>query len=87
MEIVDTMRKYWNGDNSASARRSLASAHLRAAKSHAQSGRFFSALAQFWRASRYRPKNLISFSAWSALFSSFALRLFNRWGSLSARLR
>jgi len=87
MEIVDTMKAYWGAANNTLARLSLASAHLRAAKSHAQSGRPGDALTQFWRACLYRPKTLISFSAWRGLFSSFALRFFNQSGRVSARLR
>jgi hypothetical protein len=87
MEIVTTMQAYWGGADTASARRSLASAHLRAAKSHAQSGRPGGALAQFWRAATYRPKTLVSYSAWTALLSSFVLRVFNQSGRISARLR
>lgn len=87
MEIVETMCAYWNGDNSTTARLSLASAHFRAAKSHAQSGRPWSALAQFWHAGTYRPKTLVSLSAWRGLLSGFALRILNQSGRLSARLR
>jgi hypothetical protein len=87
MEIVDTMQAYWGTANTTSARLSLASAHLRAAKSHAQSGRPWDALTQFWCAGTYRPKTLVSYSAWIALFGSFALRLFNQSGRISARLR
>jgi hypothetical protein len=87
MEIVTTMQAYWGSADTTSARRSLASAHLRAAKSHAQSGRPWGALAQFWRAATYRPKTLVSYSAWTALLSSFVLRVFNQSGRISARLR
>ena len=87
MEIVDTARAYWAGDTSASARASFASAHLKAAKSHAQSGRPLAALGQFARAIRYRPKNLVSLSAWGKLLSGLALRFSSRFGRLSAILR
>jgi len=87
MEIVDTMRDYWKGEDSPLARRSLASAHLKAAKSHAQSGRVLYALGQFWAAARYRPKTLVSVSSWGKLLAGFGLRLTSRFGQLSARLR
>ncbi len=87
MEIVETMRAYWAGSDNASARRSLASAHLRAAHSHAQSGRIWSALAQFTTAMKYRPKTLVSVSAWRGLLAGYAMRLVGRFGNLSARLR
>lgn len=87
MEIVDTMRHYWQGDRSRLARLSLASAHLKAAKSHAQSGRVLYAVGQFLAAARYRPKTLVSVSSWGKLLSGFGLRLTSRVGQLSARLR
>lgn len=87
MEIVETARAYWTGVNSDSARVSLASAHLRAAKSHAQSGRVRAALEQFGHSISYRPRNLVSKSAWRALISGFAMRYASRFGRLSAILR
>ena len=87
MEIVETMHDYWKDDPSPSARLSLASAHLKAAKSHAQSGRVLYALQQFWAATRYRPKTLVSVSSWGKLLAGFGLRLTSRFGQLSARLR
>lgn len=87
MEIVETMRAYWADQRDATARRSLASAHLRAAVSHAQSGRVGSALRQFAMSVRYRPKALVSVSAWRALLMASAMRLVGRFGNLSARLR
>ncbi len=87
MEIVETVRAYWAGDNSAIARRSFASAHLGAARSHAQSGRALAALGEFRRSISYRPKNLVSVSAWRKLLSGFAMRFASRFGRLSAMLR
>lgn len=87
MEIVETVRAYWTDAHSASARASFASAHLHAAKSHAQSGRFLAALDQFRRSIRYRPKNLVSISAWRKLLFGFAMRYASRFGRLSAKLR
>ena len=87
MEIVETMRAYWAGDTSATARASFASAHLGAARSHAQSGRVVAALGEFCRSISYRPKNLVSMSAWRKLLSSFAMRFASRFGRLSAMLR
>lgn len=87
MEIVETARAYWAGERSASARASFASAHLGAAKSHAQSGRVRAALGQFRRSISYRPKNLVSRSAWRKLLSGFAMRYASRFGRLSAMLR
>jgi len=87
MEIVETVRAYWAGTHSASTRASFASAHLGAAKSHAQSGRVLAALGQFRRSIGYRPKNLISLSAWRKLLSGFGMRYLSRFGRLSAMLR
>lgn len=87
MEIVATVQAYWRGERSASSRASFASAHLGAAKSHAQSGRVMAAIGQFRLSIVYRPKNLISISAWRKLLSGFALRYVSRFGRLSALLR
>jgi len=88
MEIVETMRAFWKDDPGApSARRSLAAAHLKASKSHAQSGRVGHAVRDFLAAARYRPKTLVSISSWGKLLSGFGLRLTSRFGYLSARLR
>lgn len=87
MEIVETVKAYWAGETSASARTSFASAHLGAARSHAQSGRVVAALGEFCRSISYRPKNLVSLSAWRKLLSSFAMRFLSRFGRLSAMLR
>lgn len=87
MELVDAMNRYWAGADTPAARASYASAHLRAAKSHAQSGRVVSALTQFARSIQYRPKNLVSITAWQRLLSGFALRFLSRFGRLSAALR
>jgi glycosyltransferase involved in cell wall biosynthesis len=87
MEIVETMRAYWKDDPSPLARLSLASAHLKASKSHAQSGRVLYALREFFAAARYRPTTLASISSWGKLLSGFGLRLTSRFGRLTARLR
>lgn len=87
MEIVETMRTYWAGETKGTARLSLASAHLRAAHSHAQSGRILRAFAQFGMAAKYRPKTLVSASAWRGLLAAYAMRVVGRFGNLSARLR
>ena len=87
MEIVNTVEAYWAGETSPSSRASFASAHLRAAQSHAQSGRPLAAFGQFARSVRCRPKNLISVSAWRRMASGFAMRFLRRFGRLSAMLR
>ena len=87
MEIVVTMRAYWSGQEQGSARLSMASAHLRAAHSLAQSGHVWRAFAQFGAAARYRPKTFFSISAWRGLLAAYAMRIVGRFGNLSARLR
>jgi len=52
-EIVDVMQRHWAGRSGAEVERSLATAHLIAAKSHAQSGRLAEAL-RHWRRSAAR---------------------------------
>lgn len=87
MEIVAAVQAYWLEDRSVSACASFASAHLNAAKSHAQSGRVIDALGQFKRSVRYRPRNLVSLSAWRKLLYGFAMQYVSRFGRLSALLR
>lgn len=87
MEIVETMKAFWQGEDSPSARYSLSRAHFKAARNHAQSGRVVAAFAQFLAAARLRPKTLVSVSSWRGLLASFLLRLTNRFGRLSALLR
>lgn len=88
MEIVNTMRAYWQNDTrNAPARRSIARAHYSAAKSHAQSGRVFAALGQFWAACRLRPRHLIQRSAWRGLGSAFLIHLASRSGRISGHRR
>jgi GT2 family glycosyltransferase len=87
MEIVNTMRAHWGEDQSPAARRALASAYTRAAKSHAQSGRPWAALKAYGASVKYRPKNAVSQSAWSSLFSGFAMHATSRWGRIAAKLR
>lgn len=87
MEIVAAVQAYWLDDRTATACASFASAHLNAAKSHAQSGRVIEALGQFRRSVHYRPRNLVSRSAWRKLLSGFAMQHASRFGRLSAMLR
>jgi glycosyltransferase involved in cell wall biosynthesis len=88
MEIVDTMRAYWQHDtHSDSARRSVARAHYSAAKSHAQSGRVLAALGQFWAACRLRPRHLVQRSAWRGLLSSFLIYRASQSGRITGHRR
>ena len=88
MEIVNTMRAYWNHDmSSTAARRSVGRAHYSAAKSHAQSGRIFAALCQFAVACRWRPRQLVQRSAWRGLISAYRLYRESQSGRVTGHRR
>ena len=80
MEIVHTMERYWGKESSTDSKRSLATAHLIAAKGHAQSGKIGAALRDWVHAIHLRPRVLINISAWrmlaSGLFRRAAFRIF-----------
>ena len=88
MEIVNTMRAYWNGDTrNPSARRSIARAHYSAAKSHAQSGRMLISLKQFCQACWLQPRHLVQRSAWRGLLSAFLIHRASRSGRITGHRR
>ena len=88
MEIVHTMRSYWQHDpGSASARRSIGRAHYSAAKSHAQSGRVLAALRQFVFACRFRPWQIVQRSAWRGLLSGYLIYRASRSGRITGQRR
>jgi len=88
MEIVTTMRGYWQGDmSSAAARRSIGRAHYSAAKSHAQSGRPLAALRNFLVSCGLRPRQVIQRSAWRGLLSSFLIHRASRRGRITGHRR
>lgn len=73
-EIVEVMERYWGSESGASASRSLANAHLIAAKSHAQSGRPWSGMRAWLTAMRKCPSLLAQRKSWSMLASGFLRR-------------
>jgi glycosyltransferase involved in cell wall biosynthesis len=88
MEIVDTMRAYWKDEmGSPRARRSISRAHYVAAKLHAQSGRIWASLSQFWSACRLRPIYLIRRSAWRSLWSGLRIHRASQEGRITGELR
>lgn len=88
MEIVGTMRAYWQHDaRSPSARRSVARAHYSAAKSHARSGRVLATFAQFWAACRLVPRYLIRRFAWRGLVSSYLIYRATQTGRVTGHRR
>lgn len=88
MEMVNTMRAYWNNDlSSASARRSVAHAHSLAAKLHAQSGRALAALGQFLKAGQLRPRQFVQRSAWRRLVSAFLIYRASQAGRITGHRR
>jgi glycosyltransferase involved in cell wall biosynthesis len=78
-ELVGVMRDYWAADSmTGDARRSQATAHVIAAKSHAQSGRVATALSRWRHAWRLDRKVACSRFALRALASGLLRRLYYR---------
>ena len=74
MEIVEVMSSYWGKQTGQKFRRSMATAHLVAAKSHAQSGRLNAFFTQWRSALRHRPSIILSPHAWRTLLSGLLRR-------------
>jgi hypothetical protein len=74
MEIVHVMRSYWRGQTGSAVDRSMAGAHLIAAKSHAQSGRFTASLAEWNAARRHRASKALAPAAWRMLLAGMLRR-------------
>lgn len=75
MEIVDVMTAYWGDQDNALARRSLSTAHLFSAKSHAQSGRYLSSLLQCKKSIAFVPYSIFYLSFWRTIASGLLRRL------------
>jgi glycosyltransferase involved in cell wall biosynthesis len=88
MEIVETMRAYWDNDTSTpSARRSIARAHYSAAKNHLQSGRILDGLRQFGMACSLQPKHIVRRSVWRGLVSAYLLHRESQAGRITGHRR
>ena len=74
MEIVSVMLAYWDGQIGAEVERSMAAAHLIAAKSHVQSGRLTSGFSQLLHAVYCQPSTIWSQAAWRMLLSGLSRR-------------
>ena len=74
MEIVRVMEAYWEGQAGKKVGRSMAAAHLIAAKSHAQSGRLSASILQWLQAVSCQPATLWSPAAWRKLLSGLSRR-------------
>lgn len=75
MEIVDVMTAYWGDQDHALARRSMSTAHLFSAKSHAQSGRYLSSLLQCKKSISFTPHSIFSIGFWRTIASGLFRRL------------
>lgn len=75
MEIVDVMTAYWGDQDHALARRSMSTAHLFSAKSHAQSGRTQPALIAAAHSIRLNYGQLVKSSFWRTMLSGGFRRL------------
>lgn len=76
MEIVDIMKDYWIGQHGTDVNRSIATAHLVAARSHGQSGRFIKSVTQWVAALVRHPSLLLSGRSWRFLVSAMFRRAF-----------
>lgn len=74
MEIVKVMAEYWGLQTGQNVDRSLAMAHLVAAKNHAQSGRFTYLIKNWWKAINYDAVISLSPQAWGRLCSGLFRR-------------
>jgi glycosyltransferase involved in cell wall biosynthesis len=74
MEIVQVMRSYWKDQTGSAVDRSMAGAHLIAAKSHAQSGRFTESLVEWNAARRHRASKALAPAAWRMLLAGMLRR-------------
>lgn len=78
MEIVNVMDGYWNGQSNPVASKSMATARLLAAKSHAQSGRIKESMVQFGKALRHQPTIILSLAPWRIYLSGLLRRALHR---------
>jgi len=74
MEIVKVMSAYWGGQTGLQAHRSMATAYLIAAKSHAQSGRFGAAIHCATLAVKFNRRLVFRLSFWRAMLSGMLRR-------------
>lgn len=74
MEIISVMAAHWAGQSAPEVGRSMAAAHLFAAKSHAQSGRIGAGFLQWLNAVWRRPATLLAPAAWRMLLSGLLRR-------------
>lgn len=74
MEIVNVMAAHWGAKVGSEVERSMAAAHLIAAKSHVQSSRLSACFSQWLHAVSCRPGILWSPAAWRMLLSGLARR-------------
>ena len=78
IEIVEVMSEYWGSQSGPQASKSLAKAHIIAAKNHAQSGRIMACLSECIKAVRYSPSMLWSSLAWRIVASGLLRRAIHR---------
>ena len=74
-EIIQVVSEYWSGVSGPEVKRALANAHLIAARSHAQSGRFVDSVREWCRAIKWRPLSGLSVAAFSTVLSGAFRRL------------
>jgi glycosyltransferase involved in cell wall biosynthesis len=87
MEIVEVMSEYWIGQTGSQVSRSLATAHMVAAKNHAQSERFTACLTEWKKAICQYPKILRSGSAWRMVTAGMLRRTIHRVRQATTRIK
>lgn len=78
MEIVEVMNHYWYGKSGKDVRRSVATAHLVASRSHGQSGRVALSIFHWCVAVLKYPVFIVSSDAWRNLVSGIFRRMLYR---------
>ena len=77
-EIVHVMQKYWSGTDDPRSRRSIAKAHLVAARSHGQSGRIQHAASHWAAAMKLAPRAALAPAPLRTLLSGLVRRPLHR---------
>ncbi len=74
VEVISVMTNYWDSQIGPAVTHSLSTAHLIAAKNHAQSGRIWDSFREWATAIRLCPSVLAGTKSWSMLASGFMRR-------------
>lgn len=70
-EVLEVVKEFWEDKSGREKKSALATSYLKSARAHAQSGRFFSALARMGSACRYDPRKMCAIRPWRLFISGF----------------